>query len=516
MMKASTKLTVTLVAKDASSLGEAARRALAAGADLVEVRVDLLDAPDAAGVARVLDAVGAGKAIVTCRQRSQGGRFAGDEDERIGLIAELVTGRDVLVDLEFEVWRAESAVRGTISRALGGDLSRLILSEHNFERRPADPAGIVDAMRRANPHGVAKLAWQAADVRDCLDAFELMAAGDGRTIAICMGEAGVPSRVLAGKFGAFLTFASLADGAEAAPGQVSVEQMRRSYRWDRLGEATRVYGVVGWPVGHSMSPAIHNTAFGETGVDAVYLAMPVEPTYEAFAGFVTRAMRLDGLNLGGLSVTIPHKPHALRMAGRMEPLAGRIGAANTLVFEPDRTPMALNTDYAGVLDALTVGMACERDDLAGKRVAVLGAGGAARAVVAGLCDCRCEVTIYNRTAARAKALAEEFACGCGEFELRGRLVADIVVNTTSVGMHPNVDASPLPAEAMKAGMVVFETIYNPLRTLLLQQAQQAGCVTVTGLEMFVSQAVLQYEAWLGQPAPRELMRDVVAERLRSG
>jgi 3-dehydroquinate dehydratase/shikimate dehydrogenase len=200
-------------------------------------------------------------------------------------------------------------------------------------------------------------------------------------------------------------------------------------------------------------------------------------------------------------------------------LAKRIGAANTLIFDPadaGAAARAINTDYAGALGALVSGIGWRREELAGRRCAVLGAGGAARAVVAGLADCGCQVTVYNRTEARAKALAAEFGCRWRPFEQRDRLDAEVVVNTTSVGMHPNVDESPLADSVLREGMVVFETIYNPLETLLVKQAERAGCQVVDGAGMFVEQAALQFEAWTGRSAPRELMRQAVVARLAEG
>jgi 3-dehydroquinate dehydratase/shikimate dehydrogenase len=205
------------------------------------------------------------------------------------------------------------------------------------------------------------------------------------------------------------------------------------------------------------------------------------------------------------------------MADTAEPLTDRIGAANTLVFDSTGCtpgPYALNTDYASVLDALTEGLQCRREDLASRTCAVLGAGGAARAVVAGLVDCGCDVTVYNRTEERARDLAEEFGCKWRPFEQRKEIDMDVVVNATAIGMSPNVDVSPLPAESLRPGMMIFDTVYNPLETLLVRDAIQAGCRTITGLEMFVRQAAMQFEAWTDRPAPRDLMRDVVVERLR--
>jgi shikimate dehydrogenase len=220
-------------------------------------------------------------------------------------------------------------------------------------------------------------------------------------------------------------------------------------------------------------------------------------------------------------VTIPHKHNLLqyveRHGGHIEPLTARIGAANTLHVETgadgSTEVSAYNTDYLGVLGALCAGMDCEPEALKGKSAAVLGAGGVCRAIVAGLRDSGCDVTIYNRTQSKADALAAEFgaiALPAGE---KANLKADIVVNGTSIGMHPDVGETPLPAEGMNHQPVVFDTIYNPIETRLLREARERGCRTVDGVAMFVRQAAAQFERWLGRPAPVDIMRDVVLRRL---
>jgi 3-dehydroquinate dehydratase/shikimate dehydrogenase len=286
------------------------------------------------------------------------------------------------------------------------------------------------------------------------------------------------------------------------------------YRWRQIGAATRVFGVVGCPVGHSMSPAVHNAAFTAAGIDAVYLPLRVESGPEAFDRFIRAVLDRPWLDFGGFSVTIPHKVNALRAVGRdrCDELAWRIGAVNTLTISPDGQLRGDNTDYAAALDALVGAMGIERAGLSGRAVAVLGAGGAGRAIVAGLRHYGAEVTIYNRTASRGAELAEEFGAAARGLDDLARCQAEIVINCTPLGMHPHVDASPLEAVPPSA-RVVFDTIYNPIDTLLLGQARRAGCLCVSGLEMFVNQAVAQFELWTGRPAPADVMRRVVLEQL---
>ena len=373
-----------------------------------------------------------------------------------------------------------------------------------------------------------KVAYLATRITDCLDALDILHAfGHHKpTIALAMGEAGVITRLLAKKLGAFCTFAALGEGQGTAPGQPTLEQFKKLYRWDRVNPETEVYGVIGYPIAHSMSPAIHNAAFDATNYDGLYLPMLVEPDAAQFDAFLDGIIaRNQWLNVRGLSVTLPHKENALRYVrshgGEIEPLAERIGAVNTIRFEPDGSLSSRNTDYAAALDAVCGGLGCDRAGLAGRSVAVLGAGGVARAIVAGLVDVGARVVIFNRTVERAAKLAGEFGCefktlnGKPDAEVQGIADAEVVVNATSVGMHPNVEQSPLPPGAIRPDQLVFDTVYNPVRTALLRQAEQAGARTVDGVAMFVRQAVAQFEWWTGRPAPTDVMRKIVMDRLTS-
>ncbi len=490
------------------------------GADAIELRLDYMDQVDLSAVAAAVpDGV---KLILTARDPGEGGVWSLDDEQRIAVLIDAAKTQPDYIDVELATWRRCQQAREGLGALLGNASDRccrLILSAHDFDATPADLDGLAAAIE-AEPCDVVKLVWQGESICDVYRCFELMRRGRKPVIAIVMGEAGLPSRVLAKKFGAFLSFTSIEDEAASAPGQVDIAQMKGLYRWDETGPDTAVYGVIGCPIMHSMSPAIHNAALRDCGIDGVYLPLRVEPGYEYFEPFVRGAMERPWMDVRGLSVTIPHKENALRFIDEVsgaddavEPLARQIGAVNTVVFERPGQVRGLNTDYAGALDALTDAMGCERSDLAGARVAILGAGGASRAVVAGLRHCGCDVTVYNRTFSRAQALAEEFDARAEPLDRAHLLDAKIVVNTTSLGMHPNVDQTPLDADALRPEMVVFDNVYNPIETRLLREAREIGCLAVSGVDMFVHQAVAQFEVWTQQRAPRELMRRVVVETL---
>jgi len=488
-----------------------------AGADMIELRLDFLSEWNPESIeplmrkARAFD----GEVIVTCRHDSEGGHWDGDESARVSLLEYAGVGGADYVDFEYEAWLASAHVRQKVE-SLRRAVPALLLSKHDFDKTPENPASILNAIAD-EPCDIAKLACQAETIVDSVRMLEALRDSSAKrsTIALAMGETGVLTRVLAKKFGAMLTFASLEAGKESAPGQLSIDEMRSLYRWDAIREDSEVYGVIGCPVAHSMSPAIHNAAFDAIDYNAVYLPMRIEPDDESFAAFIDACRQRPWLNLRGCSVTIPHKDNLLRYVdangGEIEALARRIGVANTLCIDTDGSVGAYNTDYRGAMDALTEGL--EVDSLADAYVAILGAGGVSRAIVAGLRDAGARVVIYNRTASKAEALAKEFEAEARPWDERNGVDADIIINCTSIGMWPEVDDTPLPEAKLSARQVVFDTIYNPIETRLLREAKQAGCVRIDGVAMFVKQAVAQFERWTGQRAPVSVMRDVVVRKL---
>jgi 3-dehydroquinate dehydratase/shikimate dehydrogenase len=511
-------------------------RAADVGADMIELRLDFLEEWEEAEVTKLLDAARRfeGEVIATFRITDEGGHFDEDESTRISRM-EFVGLHDAVdyLDVEYDAWKQSANIQQKIGLvcAVNKDSSRprkkLVLSKHNFDKTPAwyELRFILDGLAREPGH-VDKIACKTNSIVDSLHLLDVLHSGVAvkPMVILGMGETGVLTRILGKKLGALLTFASLEAGKESAPGQVTATDMRGLYRWDAIRPETQVYGVIGCPVAHSMSPAILNGAFTATGYDGVYLPLRVEPSYDDFAAFVNGMLHRQWLDLRGCSVTIPHKQNLLKWvdmrAGYIEPLTQRIGAANTLVIAPgdhedgsDAEVSAYNTDYRGAMEALCSGMNCDPAGLKGMKAAVLGAGGVSRAIVAGLRDCGCEVDIYNRTQEKAKALADEFGANAKPLDERERNSADVIVNCTSIGMHPDVDGTPMPAAGLKHRPVVFDTVYNPIDTRLLREAREADCTTVDGVAMFVNQGAAQFELWTGREAPKFVMRKIVLERL---
>ena len=277
---------------------------------------------------------------------------------------------------------------------------------------------------------------------------------------------------------------------------------------DRVSGKTRVCGLIGDPVEHSMSPVMHNAAFREMGLDYLYVPFRVKP--EAL-GEAIEGMR--ALNIKGLNVTIPHKVAVLQLLDELDPLAEKIGAVNTIVND-DGLLKGYNTDASGCLQALLEkGVEPE-----GKNVVLLGAGGAARAVSFILADRGAHLVILNRpeeldwAQELAGRISQIFGKEVVAQELNsGNLAkhlgnADILVNATSVGMSPNIDETPVTADLLKPGLIVYDIIYNPIKTRLLREAEIAGAKTIGGLDMLVWQGALAFEKWTGQKAPVELMK----------
>lgn len=484
-----TMICVSIAAPDMLGALRAVAQAAKGGADLVELRLDLIPGFDLEALLceRPLPV------IVTCRPRRAGGRFDGAEEDRLAVLGRAMRLGAEYVDVEHDA----------VHRLTREGHSKIIASYHDFEGLPRSLSRIYDDLAGMGTDAV-KVAVTARRIEDNLEVFSLLQRADRPTIALAMGEAGVISRILAGRYGALLTFAALEEGAEVAPGQVPLSDMVGMYRARGITPATDLYGVVANPVGHSMSPAVHNAAFAHCGLDAVYVPLLVEEPVSFLREFTPLGFR-------GYSVTIPHKQAVVAAMDEVEPLALRLQAVNTVVVRDGRFH-GYNTDVAGALisieEALPAGSRLE--DM---RALVVGAGGLGRALAHGLAARGVRVVIANRTESRGRALAQEVGAEFVSLEEMASVPTDLLLQTTSVGMHPRADASVVPAEMLRPGLVVYDAVYNPLETRLLREARRAGCRTVSGLGHFVHQAARQFELWTGREAPMEVMRRVMLERL---
>ena len=403
----------------------------------------------------------------------------------------------------------EAAVYAEAAK-LSPDLSRLIVSYHNFAETPADLDLIYERLT-ALPAAVHKIVTRANNVADSLAMLRLLdrAKTEGRSlIALTMEEPGLLTRVLAPSHGGFLTYGSLGAGRESAAGQLSCHELRQVYRIDDLSRNSLITGIIGKPVSHSVSPAMHNAAFKSLELDYVYIPIEVEQVPEFFTRFVKRATREIDWELRGFSVTIPHKTQVLSCLDRVDPAAREIGAVNSVVIT-DGESIGYNTDVEGAMEPLE--RICA---LQGESCAVIGAGGAARAVAYGLLGRGARVTLFVRDLNKARPLAEEFPVTLEPLEGLASSDASIVINTTPVGMRGHSEnASPVPRAFLRNRIAAYDLVYNPIETRFLQDARAMGCLTISGIEMLVAQAGAQFELWTGKKAPMDLMREAALRKL---
>jgi 3-dehydroquinate dehydratase/shikimate dehydrogenase len=470
---------------------EAAKR----GAGLVEIRMDYLaKAPD---FKRLLDKKPC-PIVATFRRPADGGRWKGTEDERLMLIRQAVVAGFDYIDLEHDI-------AGKIRRF--GKVKRIV-SYHDFKEMPSDLEGLYKEMCGLDPD-VVKIAVTPQKIGDNLRVLRLLKDAPKPTVVLCMGDLGICTRILNVKFGAPFTYAAFNPERTLAPGMLTFTDMRSIYRVEDMTPETLIFGVMGDPVGHSLSPLLHNGAYKAVGLDCRYVPFRV-PRGELPAFVQT----YDELPVRGYSVTIPHKEAAAKFAAGKEPAVEKIGAANTLV-KSSQGWKAYNTDLQAAIESIKAKLN-EQDTpspLKDRTILMLGAGGVARAIAFGLATEGTQLIITNRTAERAKKLAADVGCRHVDWAARNSVVCDTIVNCTSVGMHPNVDESPIHNSALKPGMLIFDTIYNPETTMLLREAGERDCITLTGVDMFVRQAALQFKLFTNQEPPIEVMTKLVRRAL---
>ncbi len=469
----------------------------AQSADVIELRLDYLTASDCAAVIEKLPALAEGeKLLLTFRPREQGGqRDLSLQDRQTfwrNLPPELL---DAIRFADFEYDMVES-----FGEQSPVPWDKVICSWHNFAETPDDLSARYDRMA-ATPAAVVKIATMAKGIGDCLRTFELIEYAKGKkpVIALAMSLAGLATRVLSLSRGALLTFGSLRRGAESAAGQPTVNDLRQLYRIKQLNRESEIFGIIGNPVGHSRSPLMHNPVLEMLGRNGVYLPFEVEDAGRFIKDFVCPATKKLDWNLKGLSVTIPHKLAVMPHLDHIDATAKTIGAVNTIVVEGEKL-VGYNTDVTGAMKPLE-----EMIRLRGARVAVIGAGGSARAICYGLSQRGAEVTIFARDLRKAQPLANEFNAKLAALDAFSG-DTDIVINCTPLGMlHHSEGQSPLSAESLQSVKLVYDLIYTPEETALLRDAKAAGCQALGGLAMLVGQASEQFRLWTGLEAPVDLM-----------
>jgi len=433
--------------------------------------------------------------LVTCRRPQDGGRWRYSEEQRLTLLRTAIAQGAEYVDLEWDV--ALNVRRyGTTKR---------VVSYHNFQETPQNLPAIWEKMRALDPD-VIKIATMANAPEDNWVTLGITKNADIPTVAFCMGDMGTPSRILCGKFGAPFTFASISSEKQLAPGQLSFEMMRTTYRYDDIQPSTKILGVIADPVAHSMSPVIHNACLRKDGLDMVYL--PFRVPSEGLDAFIDQAAKFD---IMGLSVTIPHKERILRCVNDIDNDVSAVKACNTVLFRKNLRE-GKNTDISAAMRVLKQGLEIPVDQkkaFNGMRALVLGGGGVAKAIAWGLMQEGARVFVSARNRQQADMIAADLKLDTLDWETRQNFSGEILVNGTPVGMFPNMNESPYPADALREGMVVFDTIYNPQNTLLIKQAKAAGSHVVYGSDMFIEQAAMQYKYFTGREADKAVMADAL-------
>jgi len=486
------KVCLALASDDADEMVQTAE-SMARDNPFVEFRLDYVKQPSSAlpKIRRFLETHQYVTAIATCRRVPNGGKFKGSLAAQLEILSKSAAAGCQLVDLELQ--SAAACKPDAISRLR--HRAALILSSHDF-RATRNLAQTLEKMLKISADFY-KIVTTATTLSDNVAMMKFVQTESDKhaLVGLCMGEQGIISRVLGVRAGSVFTFASVSDNQKTAPGQVSAQQLRSTYRIEQVDAATRIYGVAGDPIDHSLSPVIMNTALRRENVNGVYLALHAKTLKD----LIHCAREIP---LHGLSITMPYKQAILAYLDNTDTHTSKIGACNTVVRGQDGKLYGFNTDAAGIVRPLE-----QRITLDGSKVLVLGAGGAARAAVFGLRERGAEVWILNRSATPAQKLARQAKARTIKRPDLAKVAFDVIINATPVGMGNTRDC-PLKDSEIQA-KIVFDMVYDPVETRLLQIARAKGIHVIPGIEMFVHQAARQFEIWTGKPAPAdEMLRSV--------
>ena len=487
------RLCVAVIGSDGNEMAEKAE-SLVRDNSLLEFRLDYLSKPGLAlpPLKRFLESHPGTVGIATCRRAASGGKFRGSIASQLDVLNKAAAAGCQLVDVELQTASKCKPEQLRKLRTRAG----LILSFHDF-RATKKLEETLEKML-AYPADFYKVVSTATTLADNVAMIKFLSReGDRHSlIGMCMGEQGIISRVLGVRAGSVFTFASAGAGQETAAGQITARELRNVYRIEQVDVATRVYGVVGDPVAHSLSPAIMNAAFRRENVNGVYVALHAKTLKDLLTC-------IREIPIYGVSVTMPYKESILGHLDNADSHTNKVGACNTVVRAQDGKLYGFNTDTAGIVRPLERRL----NTLEGARILVLGAGGAARAAVFGLKERGAEVYILNRSLAHAKKLAHQARARIIKRPDLKKAAFDVIINATPVGMG-NSRESPLQDKEINA-RYVFDMVYDPAETRLMKLATERGAQVIPGIEMFVHQAARQFEIWTGKPAPWDEMLRVV-------
>jgi 3-dehydroquinate dehydratase/shikimate dehydrogenase len=487
-------------------------------ADVLELRMDLISDGDLKTLIKSCRSYKIPVKVMVTNRRKESSPVeeSSGEVQRIALLKEAVGLGADYVDIEINTQGL--LLKEVLSMAaVHGNRTRVIISYHDYSGTPS-----FESLKKIFhdcvhfDSGIVKIVTFANSPEDNLTVLSLLPYARKKNqdiIAFCMGEEGRVSRIMAPLLGSYLSFASLIRGGESAPGQLTVDAMEKVMRITSGSDSgdnklsitseIQIFGLFGNPVKQSLSPLMHDAALAGMKISGKYLPFCIRDLAPAISG-------IRGMGIRGVSVTIPFKVTIMAHLDEVDRDAIDIGAVNTVVNDKGRLK-GFNTDWIGLIQSLK-----EAIDIKGKVFAVVGAGGTARAAVFGIYREGGIPVIVNRNVGRGEHLAREL--GCSFYPLRDieKVRADCLINTTPVGMMPDIDASPVDNAILGNYRFVMDVIYNPLKTKMLKDAEKAGCIIVTGLDMFVRQGAEQIKLWTGLQPPRELMKQVVREQLLYG
>jgi 3-dehydroquinate dehydratase / shikimate dehydrogenase len=447
--------------------------------------------------------------ILTLRSGEQGGHTTSNFETRRRFWTSLIkVAGSALIDLELDMALSfiadESAAEPSI------DWSRVICSHHDFSGVPSDLDQVYERMA-ATPARILKIAVKANDATDCLPIFQLLerAQREGREmVAIAMGQAGVMTRILGPSRGSFLTYGAFSHESATAPGQLTATELRELYRIEKVNEQTEIVGLIGNPVGHSVSAHVHNAAFAAAAVNAVYIPFQVTDATQFLRRMAHPRSRELDWKLHGLSVTAPHKSVVIGHLDWIDATAKEIGAVNTILVTEDGLH-GYNTDARGFIRPL------RRDfgSLRGARCAVIGAGGAARAALWALARKGAHVTLFARNPDKARPMAEAFGAEYRPLSSESFDTFDIVINATPLGTQGALERdTPVTRDQLRGVRLAYDLVYNPAVTRFLNEAP-ADCEVLGGIAMLLAQATEQFKLWTGKDPDAEVMRAAAVRAL---
>ncbi len=481
-------------------------------ADVIELRIDCLRSRING---KLLDGINKtrksfiGKLLVTYRPKSQGGKadLTFQEREEFWIHSHI---------FEFVDWAdIEEDIPETKSNNLWGKaFETVIKSHHSFSTVPENVENILGSLT-SNTDNIAKIAVKSNEITDSLAVWKLLkpAKSDNKQlIPIAMGEAGKWTRILGLAHGSPITYASLEEGNETAPGQISARDLIEVYRVKELDKQTEVYGIIGNPVSHSLSPYMHNAVFKHHKLNAVYIPFEVSNLDEFIKRMVREETREIDWNLKGFSVTIPHKEAILKHLDFIDEDARKIGAVNTVKIL-DGKLHGYNTDAEGFIEPLRN----YYGDVQNANIGIIGNGGAARACIYALKKHRANVTVFARNLEKNESLANEFRVQSSEFKVLENDFSsfDILVNTSPLGTKGELEnETPAIAEQIKNIHLAYDLVYNPIETLFLREAKSVEIPTIGGLKMLVAQGMKQFEIWTELDPPAKIMKETALDCLK--